>query len=178
MRPSEWISLLACVIVGTLWVFLGQNALFLNVFAGWLVGPGLNLQDFLQTGSSPSFTVLWIGCLTALLIWYWHTFSRSTRSSAEVRRMRGRWWLAALLLVLFGWFSQLTFTVFRWQVTGTSPLEGGGVNYYPVPPMGWILLLVVVVLDVILLFWLPTVLASPRSHRFVVPGAVTLRGGR
>ena len=26
--------------------------------------------------------------------------------------------------------------------------------------------------------WLPTLLASPRSHRLVVPGAVTLLGGR
>ena len=38
--------------------------------------------------------------------------------------------------------------------------------------------LVFVVLDVALLFWLPTLLASPRSYRFVVPGAVTLFGGR
>jgi hypothetical protein len=178
MRPREWICLLACVIGGILWVFLAQNVLFLNVFAGWLVGPGLDLQDYLQTGSSPSFTVLWLGCVTALLIWYWVTFRRSTSSSAEVRRLRGQWWLAALLLVLFGWLCQYLFTVFRWQVTGTSPLEGGGVNYYPVPFTGWILLLVFVVLDVAVLFWLPTVLASPRSHRFVVPGAVVLRGGR
>ncbi len=177
MRLREWISLLACVIAGLLWVFLAQNALFLNVFAGWLVGPGLNLQDYLQTGSSPSFTVFWLGCITALLIWYWRTFTRSTRSSVEVRQMRTQWWLAALLLVLFGWLCQWVFTVFRWQVTGTSPLEGGGVNYYPVPLLGWILLLLFVVVDVFLLFWLPTMLASPRSHRFVVPGAVTLRGG-
>ena len=178
MRQSEWNSLLASVIAGALWVFLGQNVLFLNVFAGWLAGPGMSLQDYLQTGSSPSFTVLWVGCMIALLIWYWHTFRRSTRSSTEVRRMRPRWWIAAGLLVVFGWLAQLSFTVFRWQVTGTSPLAGGGVTYYPVPALGWVLLLTVVVVDVVLLFWLPTVLASPRSHRFVVPGAVLLRGGR
>jgi hypothetical protein len=40
------------------------------------------------------------------------------------------------------------------------------------------LLLVFVVFDVLLLFWLPTLLASPRSYRFVVPGAVKLLGGR
>ena len=39
--------------------------------------------------------------------------------------------------------------------------------------MGFVLLDVV-----ILLFWLPTLLASPRTYRLVVPGAVTLLGSR
>jgi len=47
-----------------------------------------------------------------------------------------------------------------------------------VPPGGWITLLVLVILDVALLFWLPTMLASPKSYRFVVPGALKYLGGR
>lgn len=43
---------------------------------------------------------------------------------------------------------------------------------------GWLLLMGFVMLDVILLFWLPTLLASPRTYRLVVPGAVTLLGSR
>jgi hypothetical protein len=41
-----------------------------------------------------------------------------------------------------------------------------------------VVLLGFVLLDVILLFWLPTLLASPRTYRLVVPGAVTLLGSR
>jgi hypothetical protein len=51
-------------------------------------------------------------------------------------------------------------------------------NYYPIPPEGWLLLMVFVIIDVVLLFWLPTLLASPRTYRLVVPGAVRLLGGR
>lgn len=178
MRILQWILLGTSVAVGVVWVFLFQNWLFLVIFPGLLVGPGLNLQNFLQFGSSPAFTVLWAGCMTALLIWLARTMTSRPRSSAQVRSMQPQWWLAVVLLTGFGWLCLGWFTIFRWQVTGTSPIEGAGVNFYPVPPGGWILLIGFVLFDVILLFWLPTMLASPRTYRFVVPGAVSILGSR
>ncbi len=178
MRPFQWILLLFLVLGGMLWTFLFQNYLFLNLFPGLLVGPGLDLQDYLQTGSSPSFTVLWISCMVALLIWFSSTAGSRASCSAEVRRKRPLWWLAAAILVALGWLYQLFFTIFVWQIRGQSPIEGSGTNYYPLPPGGWMVLLSFVVLDVLLLFWLPTLLASPRSYRLVVPGAVKFLGGR
>ncbi len=178
MRSTQFIWLGATFLVGSLWVFLAQNWIFLNLFPGLLVGDGLDLQDYLQTGSSPSFTMLWFSCISALLIWLSTTFNARPRNAAEVRRMQPLWWIAFASLVVLGWFYHLFFTVFIWQIRGDSPLEGSGVNYYPLPPGGWLLLMVFVVLDVLLLFWLPTLLASPRSYRFVVPGAVKLLGGR
>ena len=177
MRNLQWIQLAACVAIGMAWIFIGQNWLFLNLFAGLLVGPGLILNDFLQTGSSPAFTVLWAGCITALLIWIGVTYGSKPRSSAETRQMRPMWWLAASLLGFFGWLCLGWFAIFQWQVSGVNP-NGSGVNFYPVPPGGWIVLMGFVLLDVILLFWLPTLLASPRTYRLVVPGAVTLLGSR
>jgi hypothetical protein len=152
--------------------------LFLNLFPGLLIGPGLNLEEYLQTGSSPSFTILWFSCLVALLLWFYTTITSRPRNSDEVRRMKPRWWLAACLLVILGWLYQLLFTVFIWQVRAVSPTNISGMNYYPIPPGGWLLLIFFVILDVILLFWLPTLLASPRTYRLVVPGAVRLLGGR
>jgi membrane protease YdiL (CAAX protease family) len=179
MRPLQWTLLLFIVVLGVLWIFLAQNVLFLNLFPGLLVGPGLDLQDYLQTGSSPSFAMLWISCMVALLIWFATTASGRPRSSAEVRRRRPLWWLAAAILVVLGWLYQLFFTVFRWQITGQSPIEGSGTNYYPLPPGGLDAAAgLSSCFDVLLLFWLPTLLASPRSYRFVVPGAVKLLGGR
>jgi hypothetical protein len=178
MRSLQWALLGISVSVGVLWVFIFQNWIFLNIFAGILVGPGLKLDEYLQTGSSPAFTVLWLGCITALLVWLGRTMTARPRSSAQVRSMQPQWWLAVVLLAVFGWLCLGWFTIFRWQVTGTSPIEGAGVNFYPVPPGGWILLTGFVLLDVILLFWLPTMLASPRTYRFVVPGAVTILGSR
>ena len=90
--------------------------------------------------------------------------------------MQPMWWIAAVVLTLFGWLCLAWFTVFVWSVTGTSP--SAGMNAYPVPAGGWIVLMGFVVFDVMLLFWVPTLLASPRTYRFVVPGAVTLLGSR
>lgn len=178
MRTLQWILLAACVALGIVWIFIFQNWIFLNIFPGLLVGPGLNLTSFLQLGSSPAFTVFWIGCITALLIWIGITSSSNPRSSAQTRQMQPLWWLAAALLAVFGWLCLGWFTIFQWQVSGTSPIQGAANNYYPVPPGGWLLLMGFVLLDVILLFWLPTLLASPRTYRLVVPGAVTLLGSR
>lgn len=178
MRISQWILLAACVALGVGWIFLGQNWIFLNLFPGLLVGPGLNLVDYLQIGSSPAFKVFWAGCITALLIWISVTWSSRPHSSSQTRQMQPMWWLAASLLTVFGWLCLGWFTIFQWQVTGTSPIAGAGYTSYPVPPGGWVMLMSFVLLDVILLFWLPTLLASPRTYRLVVPGAVKLLGSR
>lgn len=178
MRNTQFIWLGISVMCGILWVFLVQSWLFLNIFPGLLVGPGLNLEEYLQSGSSPSFTILWFSCLVALFIWLYVTTTSRPRNGDEVRQMQPRWWLAATLLVVLGWLYQLLFTVFIWQVRGQSPTNVSGMNYFPIPPAGWLLLMVFVIFDVILLFWLPTLLASPKTFRLVVPGAVRLMGGR
>ena len=172
MRSHQLILLGASVALGIVWIYIIQNWIFLNLFAGLLVGPGLNLNDYLQTGSSPAFTVLWAGCFSAMLIWIAQTLSGKPRSSKQTRQMQPMWWIAAVVLTIFGWLCLAWFTVFVWTVSGA------GANSYPVPAGGWIVLMGFVVLDVMLLFWVPTLLASPRTYRFVVPGAVTLLGSR
>jgi hypothetical protein len=178
MRIQQWVFLGASIAAGIIWVFLLQNWIFLNIFPGLLVGPGLNLANYLQTGSSPAFTVFWAGCISALLIWIGTTLKARPQSSSQVRRMQPLWWIAAVVLTIFGWLCLSWFTIFRWQVTGTTPIDGANFNFYPVPAGGWILLMFFVLIDVVLLFWLPTMLASPRTYRFVVPGAVSLLGSR
>ena len=176
MRIPQFLLLTICIALGVLWVFIGQNWMLLTIFPGILVGPGLKLQNFLQTGSSPAFTVLWAGCITALLIWLSITWTSRPKSSAQTRAMQPMWWISAALLGLFGWLCMGWFVVFKWQVTGTSALPGQ--TFYPIPPGGWLVLIVFVLVDVILLYWLPTLLASPRNYRLVVPGAVTILGSR
>lgn len=178
MRNLQWALLAGSVAIGIIWTFLFQNWLLLVIFPGLLLGKGMNLQSFLGGASSPAFAVLWGGCLTALIIWIITTMATHPKSSSQVRAKQPQWWLAVAGLVVFGWMCITWYTVLFWQVTRTSPTQVTGMYYYPVPPQGWILLMLLVVLDVILLFWLPTLLASPRTYRFVVPGAVTLLGSR
>lgn len=178
MKPKQFIPLIACVIAGTLWIFIGQDFVLLNVLGGLIGGSGMNLTQYLASASSPSFQALWFTCAAVTLIWLFTTTKKSPMNSAEVREMQPIWWLCAFFLVLLGWLYLLFFTVLKWQFSGTAPVEGIDANYFQVPPGGWITLLVLVVLDVGLLFWLPTMLASPKSYRLVVPGALKFLGGR
>jgi hypothetical protein len=178
MKPKQFVPLIACVIAGALWIFIGQDVVLLNVLGGLIGGGGMNLSQYLASASSPSFQALWFTCAAVTLIWLFTTTKKSPMNSAEVREMQPTWWVCAVVLVLLGWFYQLIFTVLIWQISGTAPVEGIEANYFQVPPGGWITLLILVVLDVGLLFWLPTMLASPKSYRLVVPGALKFLGGR
>lgn len=178
MRNPQWLLLLFSVVTGMFWIFIGQNWIFLNLFPGLLAGPGLNLVTYLETGSSPAFSMFWAGCIAALLVWIGVTWSSRPHSSAQTREMQPKWWVAAGLLTLFGWCCLSWFTTVKWVVSGISPIEGATNTFYPIPAGGWVLMMGFVLLDVILLFWLPTLLASPRTYRFVVPGSVTLLGSR
>lgn len=178
MKPKQFIPLVACVITGMLWIFIGQDFVLLNALGGLIDGGGLPLLQFLESASSPSFQTLWFTCIAVTLIWLFTTTKNSPMNSAEVREMQPTWWLCAFVLIMLGWVYQLFFTVLKWQISGTAPVEGIDTNYFQVPPGGWITLLVLVVLDVGLLFWLPTMLASPKSYRLVVPGAMKFLGGR
>jgi drug/metabolite transporter (DMT)-like permease len=178
MKTKQFISLVPCVIAGVLWIFIGQNFVLLNVLGGLIGGGGLPLLQFLDSAISPSFQALWFTCATVTLIWLFTTTKKSPMNSAEVREMQPAWWLCALFLVLLGWVYQLFFTVLKWQISGTAPVAGIDANYFQVPPGGWLTLLVLVVFDVALLFWLPTIFASPKSYKLVVPGAMKFLGGR
>ena len=98
MRNLQWLLLMASVAVGIIWIFICQNWLFLNIFPGLLIGNGLPLIAFLQTGSSPAFTVFWAGCITALMIWIGVTWSSQPYSSKQTRQMQ---LFGGLLLVCF-----------------------------------------------------------------------------
>jgi hypothetical protein len=102
MPSSRYIWLGFSILLGFLWVFIGQNWIFLNLFAGLLGGDGLDLSSYLQIGSSPSFTVLWISCIIALLLWLFVTGRARPRNGAEVRQMQPLWWVAVTILVLLG----------------------------------------------------------------------------
>jgi hypothetical protein len=151
MRTSQYILLAFSVTGGIIWIFLIQNFLFSDPLAGFLS----------QKSSNRSFVLLWISCLIGLMAWLFFTIKSKTRNADEVMQMRSRWWLTAMSLIGLGWF-------YQWLILRADPL----------PPEGWFILLLFVPVDVLLLFWIPTLLASPGSYRYVVPGAVKLLGGR
>ena len=178
MKNTQWILLAASVALGIMWIFIIQNWIFLNGVYAVITPRGADIRNFIQVGSSPAFTVLWAACISALMIWIAQTLTGRPKSSQETRRLRPMWWIAFLLLVVFGWLCLSWFMIFTWTITSTAPYEGAGVNYFPMPAGGWLVMAAFVFVDVILLFWVPTLLASPRTYRFVVPFAVKLLGSR
>lgn len=180
MKVPQLLTLVGCVLIGSLWTFIGQNLVLLTLFEGLLSAPGMPLDQYVSDASSPSFRMLWLTCIIAILIWCVMTTRKSPINSAEVRKMRPVWWIYLAILVGLGCIYQLFFTVFQWQLSGIAPVEGLQGYYFPIPPEGWIAVLLLVIFDVGLLFWLPTMLATPKSYRFVVPGAIKFKfiGGR
>lgn len=170
LQPKQYGLLGICIAAGIVWISILQNWLLLNIFSDILAGPGLNLENFLQTGSSPSFTALWITCFFALLFWLFVTSRSNPRNSDEVLRKKSLWWIIAGILSVLGCLYQQWYMVLVWI--------GLQSKVYPITPGGNLLLIFFVIFDVLLLFWLPTVLATPRNFRLVAPGAVKLFGGR
>ena len=134
-------------------VFLpGLMTNFRNVFAA----AGLPLQQFLDEGPPSLFMTFWFCNVGAVLAWFGRTMQRRAASAAMVAKMRAQWWITAGLLMAVG--------LVCFIILISMPFR-------QVSLLGVVLLLVLLLVDEALCFWLPTVVASPRSYRLVVPGA-------
>lgn len=133
-----------------------METIFLNVFAA----PGLQLQQFLGEGPPKLFRVFWFCNVGALMVWFYRTMGRRAASAARVSAMRARWWIAGGLLLAAGLVGS-AFSIW--------------IPFPQVSLLGDIFLLVLLLVDEAFLFWLPTVLASPRSYRLAAPGAQLLQ---
>jgi hypothetical protein len=158
--PKLWLGL--SILLGFIWIYPIQTS-FLRSLDWILAGPAIDFEATIDQGIIPSFLWLWLCCIFALCWWMLRTRSSRPLNNAEVRATQAFWWRITSLLVAIGLLFQFFFTF---------------VTDYKIPFPGRMLLTFFVILDVLLLFWLPTLLASPRSYRLVVPGAVRLFGGR
>jgi hypothetical protein len=177
MKKNQWFIIVALFVIGAFWIFFLQSLVFENLFEGLLAIPGGTLSVFIGESVNPAFQLFWYGSVSALLVWYVSTLSTNSCSSKQARKMQNRWWIAAAVLILWGFYSLFWFIHLSWQWRRLSPIDGGP-NYYELSSSGWLFLISFVVLDCVLLFWLPTLLASPRNYRLVVPGAVKILGSR
>jgi hypothetical protein len=169
-----FIFLGVAVFSGVIWIFIVQNWIFLNIFPGLLIGPGTILELLMQ-GISKAFSLLWVTCISGVLTWVYFFHAARPKTPVEVVKLRSTWWLAAMTLVSLGWLYLWFFTVIILKVINKRPVGFENINFLYVPMPGWILLMIVVLIDVALLFWLPTLFATPRPYRFIVPGSLILR---
>jgi len=170
MKNNQWITLIGVIAVGLIWIFAIQSEIFLNLFSGPLLIPGEDLQDFLDVSVSPAFKVYWFGCISAVMLWIGRTLNKRPSSSKETRSMQMEWWISAGILLSFGLITLGWYITFQFWMNKSSP--------YELSTYGWLLLAIFIVIDGLILFWMPTLLSTPRNFRLVVPGAVKLLGNR
>lgn len=161
MTPAQLTRLATVVVLGLLWIGLGQDLLFQNLLVDLFAGPDVSLGSLFQSTVNPSFQSLWVACATGVLIWFWVTYKTRPSSAQQAARIGKSWWIIAWTTVFVGWALVALF-----------------LRNEPVPPSGWLTLLIFVVIDVVICFWLPTLMATPRTFRLVVPGAVKFFGDR
>jgi hypothetical protein len=178
MKTTRFALLVITALVGAGWIFILQDIVLYNILGGFLSGPGMALTPFKLMATGPAFQMLWISAIFSVIAWIYSTYTKSPVNSAEVREMKPVWWSCMVILAVLGVGYLLIFTTFWWSRNGIPPVDGSNLNYFPVPPMAWLILLILMSFDLVLLFWLPTVIATPKSFRYVVPGALTLAGGR
>lgn len=162
MTRTQITRLVTAVVLGLLWIGIGQDFLFQNILIDLFAGGDVSLDTVFQDAINPAFRALWVACAVGALTWYWRTFKARPKSAREAEQTGTSWWWSIALTNLFvGWGLMVLYLYDD-----------------SLPASGWLTVLVFVVIDVVLCFWLPTLTATPRTFRLVVPGAVKFLGDR
>lgn len=162
MSAKQIRQLVIAVVLGLLWIGIGQDFLFQNVLIDLFAGPKVSLQTLFSEAINPAFQALWVVCAVGYLIWYWRTYTARPEAARDAEQKGTSWWWSIALINIF----------IGWGLIALFLYDDG------LPASGWLTLLVFVVIDVLICYWLPTLMATPRTFRLVVPGAVKFFGDR
>jgi hypothetical protein len=173
MRWHQWLLLVVGVVIGTVLTLVVPRYLLENVLTGAFLTPDLDYPAFLDGAFQPATFTLWLLNIAVLLGWIGFTWSRRPASSRRIRQSRSLWMILFVFLILAGLLLFVAFTAL-----GLSALAGGPGGAFPISPIGGLVLTALAVLNPLVLFWLPSLFATPRNFRFVPPLAVTVLGGR
>lgn len=161
MTPPQITRLAIAIVLSLLWIGLGQDWLFQNLLVDLFAAPNVAMRTLFQDAVNPAFQTLWVACITGTLAWLWITYKTRPSSVEDVLKIGKKWWWIAMTNFLVGWCLLPLF-----------------LRDYPIPAPAWLTLLIFVLIDVSICFWLPTLMATPRTFRLVVPGAVKFFGDR
>jgi hypothetical protein len=162
MSHAQIRRLVTVAVLGLLWIGIGQDLLFQNVLIDLFAGGNVSLDTLFRDAINPASRALWVVCAGGYLTWYLRTDKARPKSAKEAQQNGTTWWWSiALTNVFMGW---LLMVGYLWNAG--------------LPASGWLTVLVFVILDVGLCFWVPTLVATPRTFRLVMPGAVKFFGDR
>jgi hypothetical protein len=162
MKPVEIVFLLITIAIATLVIFLLQPAI-LSKDWGLLSARSSSLEDWRQRLMWPSLAVNYVLGILATLFWIAKGASFQSVKSRNTLSMVSLWWIICILYVLVSLAVAIGLSFFHELINERNFLEF------------LIYLSVFAVVDVLLMFWLPTAIATPGTMRYVPPGSQLLR---
>jgi hypothetical protein len=151
MKIIEINRIIVIVIFGLFLMFLGQPALFK---AGMITLADVSVDTWIQYDYMTAARIIFAVCLVSTILWYILTARARIEGSDDVEP----WFLI-------------------WWVIGFFPIVAIGIALYFFNRSDQALLFLTAfwIIDVLLLYWLTTAIATPRQLRYVPPGAPFLR---
>lgn len=161
MKIKDFVVLLITVAIATLWIWIVQPYLFGSVIPFSMTNN--DLQDWLGAVFFPTTWILYGSGIFVTLIWLAKATKTRSIHAKQTLSHQGLWWLLLLFYGLFNLIAFFTISFFSGWLDDNRSLE----PLFITP--------LFILFDLLILYWLPTALATPRSLRYVPPLAMTLR---
>ena len=161
MKIKDFVALLITWVIATLWMGIAQPNLFGSMIPFSMTNN--DLQDWLGAVFLPTMWVVYVSGIVFALIWLGKGTKGQYINAKQVLSNGWFWWLLLFFGYLFNLIVFFAISFFTGWLDDGQSLE----------PLFIMPLFILV--DIALLYWLPTALATPRSLRYVPPLSMTLR---
>lgn len=155
-------ALVAVAFIATVYMFQLQPYLFTAPVIPFTM-PTKELDEWVNAIFWPLTWILYGLGIFVTLIWVGFAMRSQFVRAKDVLSTQIRWWLLAIGFVVVGQGSFFALSFFNEWLDGSRSSE----------PLLWVPLFILI--DLVLLFWLPTAIATPRSLRYIPPLSMFLR---
>ena len=162
MKPLETVFLLITIFFSTLVIFLLQPAILTREL-GMLAAKSNSIEEWRQSLMWPSLALNYILGITATLIWIARGASFQSVKSRDTLSMETLWWIICIFYGLIN-LAVVMGLSFAKQLIDQ--------RYFP---QFLLYLSIFSLVNVFLLYWLPTAIATPRTMRYIPPGSQLVR---
>ena len=153
MKASEIIRIIIFSLTGLIVMFLAQPFLFRSRITIFRISD-IDVGTWINNYYNPGGIVVFVVSILSTIIWYLITANAKAHQAKEVARWMVAWWIFLL-------FPVLSICVAIYFFNGSNDAR--------------VFLTIFFVLDILLLFWLPTATSTPGGLKFVPPGSIQLR---
>jgi hypothetical protein len=166
MKPLEIVFLLIAIFIATLIIFLLQPMLLdpgSEIFGGRFVGDTESINKLRSGLMYPSLMLNFMLGIAATLLWIARGATFQSVNSREALSKERTWWIMCISCGLVNLIVVIALS-FSNQLSDERDF-----NQF------MFLLCIFSIINVILMYWLPTAIATPRTMRYIPPGSQVLR---